>query len=90
MGNILTTGLTFTANNRSYASLGAGFGVRAGFAQFYFLFDRLPLKWSWVSSGSGKISLPSRWHTINGMFGINLVFGNRKIKNTEKSPTEAV
>ena len=90
LGNILTTGLTFTANNRSYASLGAGFGVRAGFAQFYFLFDRLPLKWSWVSSGSGKISLPSRWHTINGMFGINLVFGNRKIKNTEKSPTEAV
>jgi len=90
LGNILTTGLTFTASNRSYASLGAGFGVRAGIAQFYFLVDRLPLKWSWVSSGSGRISLPARWHTVNAMFGINFVFGNRKVKNTEKSPTEAV
>jgi hypothetical protein len=89
IGNILTTGLTFTASNRSYSSLGLGLGVRAGFAQFYFLADRLPLKWSRVSDGhDGSIALPANWHTINGMFGINFVFGNREAKKRKDTSQE--
>lgn len=77
LGNVLSASLAYTASNRSYTNLGAGFGVRAGFAQIYFLVDRIPVTWSRVSTGKGSAPFPSNWNTVQARFGINFVFGNK-------------
>jgi hypothetical protein len=85
LGSVLSACLTYTASSSSYANLGAGLGVRAGFAQIYFLVDRVPLAWSRVNTGNDSFRMPANWNTINGRFGINLVFGNKGSKNREES-----
>ena len=84
LGNVLSTSLTYTASNRSYNNIGAGLGVRAGFSQIYFLVERIPVNWSSVSTGDGSAHLPANWHTVQGRFGINFVFGNKEVKKLEK------
>ena len=74
--SIFDFSLTYTIANRSYNNLGAGFSVRGGCAQFYFLVDRIPLTWASAGDNQNKVKLPANWNTINTWFGINLVFGN--------------
>jgi hypothetical protein len=76
--SIFDFSLTYTLANRSYNNLGAGVAVRGGFAQFYFMVDRIPLKWESAGDSQNKITLPANWNTVNAWFGINLVFGNRR------------
>jgi hypothetical protein len=71
--NILNAGLTYTIANRSYNNIGAGFSVRAGYAQFYFLVDRIPLTWSRAGDNNNEVSLPANWNTINTWFMILLI-----------------
>ncbi len=86
LGSVFSASLAYTMCNHSYTNLGLGLAARAGFAQFYFLFDRIPLKWSKAGQSGDAVPLPANWNTINTRFGINLVFGNRvsKSKDTEK------
>lgn len=79
ISNILTTSLAYTACNHDYSNLGLGFGVRASVAQFYFLVDRIPLRWKKAGDNNGSFPLPSNWSTLNARVGINLVFGNKRI-----------
>ncbi len=81
LASVLSACLTFTASSSSYSNLGAGLGVRAGFAQFYFLVDRVPLAWSRVNTGNDSFRMPANWNTINLRCGLNLVFGNKGLKN---------
>jgi hypothetical protein len=85
LGSSFSASLAYTVCNNSYNNFGAGFGVRAGFAQLYFLVDRIPLSWKSAGSGKDRIVLPENWNTLNARFGLNLVFGNRGGKNQESS-----
>jgi Family of unknown function (DUF5723) len=85
LGNTFSASLAYTASNHSYNNFGAGFGVRAGFAQLYFLVDRIPLNWKSAGSGKDRIVLPENWNTLHARFGLNLVFGNRGGKIQENS-----
>jgi opacity protein-like surface antigen len=83
IGSVLSTSLTYTACNSSYNNLGFGLGVRALWAQFYFLVDRIPFSWKKAGSGDDSFTLPANWNTIHTRFGMNLVFGN-KMKKIER------
>lgn len=87
LGNVLSACLAYTLSNHSYNNLGIGIGVRGGFAQFYFLVDRIPVKWQKVGTNNGNFKLPANWHTINTMFGINFVFGNKAAKKLNNKET---
>jgi hypothetical protein len=90
LGKIFDASLTYTFENRSYNNLGAGFAVRGGFTQFYFMVDRIPLRWAKADfDNNSHISMPANWNTINTWFGINLVFGYRgERKHVEESDGE--
>jgi hypothetical protein len=77
-GNSFSTTVAYTAANRRYDNLGFGMAFRGGFAQFFFLIDNIPLKWTTVTSGEGSFRMPEYWNTIHARFGLNLVFGNRQ------------
>ncbi len=83
LGDVFSATLAYTMCNHYYNNLGLGLSARAGFAQFYFLFDRVPLKWGRAGTKGDSIVLPANWNTIHTSFGINLVFGNRKKNSTE-------
>lgn len=89
LSNILTTSLAYTAGNATYSSIGAGVGVRGAFTQFYFLVDRIPLKWSRIDTGDGSFCLPANWNTLHLRLGFNLVFGHGGVKKTENPETSA-
>jgi hypothetical protein len=84
LGSVFSASLAYTASNSSYSNLGAGLSVRAGFAQFYFLVDRIPLSWSKVNTGDHKIPVASNWNTLNTWFGMNFVFGYNARKENDK------
>lgn len=81
LGSILSTSLTYTACNNNYSNLGFGLAVRALYAQFYFLVDRIPLSWKEAGTGDNSYRLPANWNTLHSSFGMNLVFGNKAKRN---------
>ena len=81
LSSLLSASLCYTASNHYYDNLGLGLAFRAGVVQFYFLTDRIPVKWDKITREDGStFSLPARWNSINARFGMNLVFGNRMVK----------
>lgn len=84
IGNIFSTSIAYTAANRNYDNLGFGLAVRAGWAQFYIMADRIPLKWDRTTPDGKKIVLPENWNTIQTMIGMNLAFGNNVKKKNDK------
>ena len=98
LGNALSTSISYTAANRQYDNLGAGLSFRAGIFQFYMLADRIPLMWNVIKGemtipdiiGSGthsnpySLTLPANWNTLNLRLGMNLVFGNKNKKKSDR------
>ncbi len=89
LGSSLSTTLAYTACNNNYNNLGFGLSFRALSAQFYFLVDRIPLSWKKAGTGSDVITLPANWNTLHTGFGMNLVFGNKKNKNSSAEIIES-
>ncbi len=88
LGSVFTAGINYTAINRSFNNIGAGFGVRLGPLQLYTIADRIPLTFNELilPDGDGaSIFLPDNWNTMSLRFGLNLVFGNR-IKKRSDAP----
>jgi hypothetical protein len=81
LSNIFLASLCYTASNHYYDNLGLGFAARAGVVQFYLFADRIPVIWNKVTTeGGSSFTLPARWNNLHTRFGINLIFGNRMLK----------
>jgi hypothetical protein len=83
-GNAFSTTLAYTAMNSRYDNLGFGMAFRAGWFQFYFLADRIPVTWNKIITDGGTIPLPASWNTVLARLGMNLVFGNKIKKKNDK------
>jgi hypothetical protein len=84
IGNSFSTSLCYTAENRRFDNLGAGIAFRLGIVQLYFIADRIPLSWNKINTDHGTIVLPYSWNTINMRLGLNLAFGNKVKKKSDK------
>jgi hypothetical protein len=84
LGNSLSTSLSYTATNHRYDNIGAGLAFRAGIFQFYLLTDKIPIMWNSIKTDNSTIPLPASWNTINLRLGMNLVFGNKIKKKSDK------
>jgi hypothetical protein len=85
LGNSLSTSLSYTIANHRYDNIGVGLAFRAGIFQFYMLADRIPIMWNSIKiDDKSSIPLPTSWNTINLRLGMNLVFGNKNKKKTDK------
>ncbi len=84
LGNILSTSICYTAENSRFDNLGAGLAFRLGIVQLYLIADRIPLSWNKINTDNGSIFLPYSWNTINMRVGLNLVFGNKSKKKSDK------
>ena len=84
LGNAFSTSLSYTAENNRYDNLGAGLAFRAGFFQFYFIADKIPVTWNKIVTNNASIPLPYSWNTINLRLGMNLVFGNKVKRKSDK------
>lgn len=84
LGNVLSTTLSYTAENHQYDNLGAGLAFRAGVAQFYLVTDRIPVMWNKIKDNNSNFVLPANWNTFNLRLGMNLVFGNRTKEKNDK------
>lgn len=84
LSNAFSTSIAYTAANHRYDNLGFGLAFRAGWAQFYFIADRIPITWNKIISGDSNIPLPVSWNTVHARIGMNLAFGNRVKKREDK------
>jgi hypothetical protein len=84
MGNAFTTSFAYTAANHRYDNLGAGLAFRTGFFQFYFLADRIPVSWNKIKTDDISLILPVSWNTVHLRLGMNLAFGNKIKKKSDK------
>jgi hypothetical protein len=100
IGNSFSTSICYTAENGRYANLGAGLAFRLGISQIYFISDRIPVAWSRIKyetsetipipGGSREektphqFILPKSWNTFNFRLGMNLAFGNKVKKKSDK------
>jgi hypothetical protein len=84
IGNLLSTSLSYTAENHRYDNLGAGLAFRAGVVQFYLLSDRIPVTWNRIRDKNTNVIIPSNWNTFNLRLGMNVVFGNRVKEKSDK------
>ena len=84
LGNAFSTSVSYTAENYRFDNLGAGVAFRMGIFQFYFISDNIPVKWNKLILDKGTILLPYSWNTINLRLGMNLAFGNKIKKKTDK------
>ena len=84
LNNVFSTSLSYTLANNRYDNLGAGLAFRGGVFQFYFLADRIPLRWNKIKMDNSTVPLPANWNTVNFRFGMNLVFGNKVRKKDDK------
>jgi hypothetical protein len=89
LGNAFSTTLTYTIANNRFDNLGAGLAFRPGIFQFYFLADRIPVMWNSIKTDNSTIPLPTSLNTINLRLGMNLAFGNRVKKKTDKPMLKA-
>jgi len=81
--NFLNATLSYSMMNNKYYHLGAGLGIRAGAAQFYFITDHIPLRW--VKVTGSPVIFPYNARTFNFRFGLNLVFGCKDRYGEEKT-----
>lgn len=89
LSNVLSASLSYTMTNHRFDNLGAGFAVRAGWAQFYIMTDRIPVLWNRIKSDNTDLVLPGNWNTMNLRLGMNLVFGNG-VKTKKDKPMVTV
>jgi len=84
LGNTLSTTLAYTAANYRYDNIGFGMAFRLGIIQIYALADRIPLTWNRIINGDESIHVPEILNTIHARAGMNLVFGNKIKRKTDK------
>jgi hypothetical protein len=84
LGNSFSTSICYTAENSRYDNIGAGLAFRLGIVQLYFTADRIPLSWNRINSDNGTVLLPYSWNTVNMRLGLNLAFGNKVKKKSDK------
>jgi hypothetical protein len=84
LGNSFSASIGYTAENRRFDNLGAGLAFRLGIVQLYFVADRIPVSWNRINSDNGTVLLPYSWNTVNMRLGLNLVFGNKVKKKSDK------
>lgn len=90
LGSSLSLGLSYTAINRSWDNLGAGLSLRLGVFQFYTVADKIPIMYNKIlmpegEGGSGfPLLLPDRWNMLTIRAGMNLVFGNRIKRRSDR------
>jgi hypothetical protein len=85
VGNAFSFSLGYSIQNHRADNLGAGLAFRAGFVQFYFIADRVPINWEKIKMDQGSaVTVPSNWNTVNLRLGMNLVFGNKVKKKDDK------
>lgn len=68
----------YTAANRTYNNLGAGFALRVGPFQLYLISDRIPFLWDRIDTGNRDIIFPEQWNTFDLRAGLNLLFNKTK------------
>jgi hypothetical protein len=87
LGSAFSAGLSYTAINSSYDNLGAGIAFRLGTVQFYTIADKIPLMYNKIiipGDNPASIILPDKWNTLTFRFGMNLVFGNKIKKKSDR------
>jgi hypothetical protein len=84
LGNTFSTTVAYTAANYRYDNIGFGLAFRLGFFQIYALADRIPLTWNKIINDGGSFPLPESLNTIHARLGMNLVFGNKVKRKTDK------
>ncbi len=90
IGSSLSAGISYTAINRTFDNLGAGLAFRLGPVQIYTIADKIPIMFNKViipgDEGGENINLllPDKWNTLTLRIGMNLVFGNKIKKRSDK------
>lgn len=90
LGSSLSLGLSYTAINRSWDNLGAGLSLRIGPFQFYTVADKIPIMYNKIvlpeneGSSTFNLLLPDKWNMLTVRAGMNLVFGNRIKKRSDR------
>jgi hypothetical protein len=84
LNNAFSTSFSYTIANHRYDNFGAGIAFRAGIFQFYLLADRIPVTWNRIRVDNSTYSLPEIWSSANLRVGMNLAFGNKIKRNTDK------
>jgi hypothetical protein len=85
LGNSLSTTLSYTFDNYTFDNLGAGLAFRVGIFQLYMLADRIPMVWNRIKSeNNSPILLPANWNNFNLRFGLNLTFGNKSKRKSDR------
>lgn len=69
IGNFLSLSGSYSAIGQAYDNLGLGMAIRAGFFQFYMVTDNI------------LAVAPSRAQYVNARFGVNLLFGRKKLES---------
>ena len=86
ISNSLSLSVGYTLQNQRADNLGAGVAFRAGIFQFYLISDRIPVSWNRLMIGEDSdILVPANWNTLNLRAGMNLSFGNKVRKKSDKS-----
>jgi hypothetical protein len=84
LGNALSASISYSAENRRYDNLGAGLAFRLGVFQLYFIADNIPVSWNRINSNGSSFLMPYSMNTLNLRLGMNLAFGNKVKKKTDK------
>lgn len=82
--NVFSATVAYTAMNHRYDNLGFGLAFKPGWFQFYLLADRIPVTWNKIVSEGSTIPMPVSWNTVHLRLGMNLAFGNRVEKKSDK------
>jgi len=84
-GRFLTTSFSYTIATGTYDNLGIGIGIRGGPFQFYFITDKIIYNLSrYKFEGDNTILLPDNLSSFNFRFGLNLMFGCKPKKLTDR------
>jgi hypothetical protein len=87
LGSAFSAGLSYTAINSSYDNFGAGMAFRLGPVQFYTIADKIPLMYNKIiipGDNPTSLFLPDKWNSLTFRFGMNLVFGNKIKKKSDR------
>ena len=84
LGNMFSTSFSYTAANHSYDNLGFGLALRLGIVQIYTVADKIPVVFNQLKFDNSNILVPDSWNTVNFRIGMNLAFGNRVKKKSDK------
>ncbi len=81
---MFSTSFSYTAANHSYDNLGFGLALRLGIVQIYTVADKIPVVFNQLKIDNSNILVPDSWNTVNFRIGMNLAFGNRVKKKSDK------